>query len=337
MATKETIASLLDEWEPKIRQAFLSSVDEIRSKAEIGRIADMLERGDIHAALRAVHLDPAAFKDLDGAISGSFNAGGSATAGNLPILRDAGGGLVIVRFDGRNIEAENILRTQSSNLVTNIIEDQRTMLRNTLTSGMEAGSNPRTVALDIVGRYNRLTGQREGGFIGLTAAQQQTVAKLSAGLLSGDEQALRDYLTLARRDKRFDRAVLKALEEGKPLDKPTIDRIVSRYKDGLLKLRGETIGRTEALSSLHNAQNEAIRQAILSGAVKPEQVRRIWRSAADDRVRESHRFMNGQSVGLYERFPNGLLYPGEPGAPASEVINCRCNLDIRIDFLANIR
>lgn len=43
--------------------------------------------------------------------------------------------------------------------------------------------------------------------------------------------------------------------------------------------------------------------------------------------RDTHIALNGQKVPQGERFPNSVLrFPGDPEAPASEVINCRCVL-----------
>lgn len=331
--TRKTIEALLDDWEPIIRDAFLAAIDEIRDKAEIGRIVRLLERGDIEAALNAIHLDPAAFREFEESIRRSLIASGSNTAEG--ITRGANGQRLVIRFNARNLGAERWLSEHSSTLVSRIIADQREAVREALRAGMERGDNPRRVALDIVGRVNRKTGRREGGIVGLTKQQERFVQNARDEL--SDPAKMSNYLTRARRDKRFDRTIAKAMREGKPLDKATIDKIVGRYKDGLLKLRGDTIGRTEALASLHQGQMEAFRQAVASGQIRAQDVRRTWKTAGDLRVRHSHRRLNGDTVGLEQRFDNGLLYPGEPGAPVSETANCRCWLDIRIDFLANVR
>ena len=40
--------------------------------------------------------------------------------------------------------------------------------------------------------------------------------------------------------------------------------------------------------------------------------------------RDSHAALDGARVTLGEAFANGLRHPHEPGAPASEIVNCRC-------------
>ncbi|MCG8447860.1 MAG: phage head morphogenesis protein, partial [Hyphomicrobiales bacterium] len=141
------------------------------------------------------------------------------------------------------------------------------------------------------------------------------------------------------RDRRFDRTVAKAIREGRALDRVTVNRIAGRYGDRLLQLRGEAIARSEMLSALQASKLEAFRQAVDSGQVSRETIKRTWRTAGDGRVRDTHNGMNGQTVlGLDAPFisPSGvrLMHPGD--GPAEESINCRCNQEIRIDFLAGV-
>lgn len=53
-----------------------------------------------------------------------------------------------------------------------------------------------------------------------------------------------------------------------------------------------------------------------------------WLTSIDGREREWHGTMDGQIVGIDEPFISGqgneLMFPGDPSAPANEIINCRC-------------
>lgn len=57
---------------------------------------------------------------------------------------------------------------------------------------------------------------------------------------------------------------------------------------------------------------------------------KIWSSSEDSHVRSSHQKMNGQAVGIDERFSNGGRYPGDSLLSAAERINCRCALMFEI-------
>lgn len=331
---QDRIAALLDAWEPKIRDAFLASIADIVDRAQLERIVAALEAGDVEGALRAVNVDPAAFLPLDSAIRQSFLEGGVATASRIPLAVVAD--RVAVRFDARNPTAEAWLANHSSQAVVEIVDDQRAAIRTALTEGMNRGDNPRTTALNIVGRMDPATNRRVGGIIGLTSQQAGYVANARAELLSGDAATMERYFSRARRDKRFDGVVRQAIRAGKPVDGATVTRLTSRYADRLLKLRGENVGRTESMASLNGAQFEAYRQAVQKGSVQPNAVRKVWVATRDLRTRDTHRALNGDSVGLHEAFANGLMYPGDPSGPAAEVINCRCRLNYRIDRLSNL-
>src|SRR5690606_31250157 len=120
----------------------------------------------------------------------------------------------------------------------------------------------------------------------------------------------------------------------------TVQRMIGRYRDNLLRLRGDTIARTETMAALGQSNIEAYRQAIASGKVSADVVYKIWHSTPDGRTRHTHRAMNKQRVGFEAKFvsPSGafLAYPCDPEAPVSETVNCRCWLQIRIDHLAGI-
>lgn len=335
------LADLIDDWEPKLRDAFLQAVSRITDSVVVSRIADKLERGDIEGALAAVNIDPLAFRALDAQISLAYEDGGDFVVPRIPALREPSGDVLKVLFDVRNPRAENWLRERSSSLITEIVEDQRVAVRQHLMAGMEAGLNPRTVALDLVGRKNPATGRREGGVVGLTSSQEGWSRRFAERLASGDPEALKAALRMELRDKRFDGTVLKAIREGKPIPADKRVAMVAAYRDKALKLRGDTIGRTEAMRALHAAQEEAFQQAIDAGQVVEARVYKFWRSAGDFRVRHTHRSMNGQKVAFRAEFvsPSGarLRYPGDERAPASETVMCRCWMECKISYLSALK
>ena len=162
--------------------------------------------------------------------------------------------------------------------------------------------------------------------------------------MSGDPAQLRNYLTRARRDARYDRLVMAAIRDGRPVSAADVDRITARYKDRLLALRGEVIARTETLAGLNAGKEAGIRQLVDSGKVQRSQVKKIWRATGDSRTRDSHMALNGVEVGLDDPFISPLtgaqmMYPHDTsrGAPASETIQCRCFYEVKIDFLAPFR
>lgn len=88
--------------------------------------------------------------------------------------------------------------------------------------------------------------------------------------------------------------------------------------------RAWTIARTETLSAVSAGQDR--KRADFKERFPKSKLMKMWVSAQDDRVRDSHQELDGQSVAEDEEFSNGLKYPREKGGEASEIINCRCTV-----------
>ena len=344
MARKPTYQQVYDDLLSRygviVAEAFKAVVDDLRSRAEIERLVAAITAGDIEAALDALHIDAAAFSPLRDALIQAYGAGGAATAATLP-TRNPLGETLVFRFDPSNPRAETWARVQSSDLITRITDDIRQTARETIVDGLQRGAAPRSTSLNIVGRINRATGKREGGILGLSGPQERAVRTARAELSSGEADSLRAFLGRERRDRRFDRTIEKAIREGKPLPKAQADKMITAYERRLLELRGQMIARTETLTSLNAAQQESLQQAVDTGKIAANQVRRVWKATGDARTRDTHAAMSGNSVGLNEAFtsPSGarLMFPGDPSAPASERISCRCWMMPRVDWAANLR
>ena len=220
---------------------------------------------------------------------------------------------VVQSFGGRNERAERIALELGSKLVTEVVDDTRVMIAQTIRAGLEAGAGPLRTALDIGGRV--VNGKRQGGLVGLDSRRAGWVQNYRAKLLA----------------------------EGRPQSQ--IDRMAQQYSNKLLRQRGETIARTETLKALNAGRQEALDQLIENpnNDVRAEDVVRAWDSTGEDgRTRQSHLDADKQDpVPQGQAFIVGgysLMYPGDSsmGAPPSETINCRCYSDIRIDFFARL-
>lgn len=332
-----TFEELLDQYEPRIAAAFREAIEAIRSTVILARVVERLERGDVAGALDALQIDKEAFSLLEIALQEAFTAGGAGIVAELPRITDPNGNRIVFSFGVRNYSAEQILRELSASMVTHIANDQREGIRFALQQGLSRGQNPRSTALDIIGRQNPVTRRREGGIIGLTRHQIEFIERARANLASGDPKLMRQYLSLATRDKRFDRSVTAAINAGKPVPVDMLTKIIGRLSDRNLKLRGEMLARTETMMALGSAREEGVRQQINSGKVQVQDVTKTWRTAGDKRVRHTHQALNGKSVGVDESFTSlsgaSLRFPGDPRAPISEISGCRCWLEYKIDYI----
>ncbi len=324
---------LTEKFGPEVADAYLAAVRDLTSEVELQKLILAIKRRDLQAALDALHITRSAFQPLESKLTEAFIAGGQGAVASMPASVSIG-----FRFDPGNQRAAAIIRQTAGRLITRLTEEELAQAREILADGMVRGAGPRSVALDLVGRQSRITGNREGGLIGLTRGQREAVAKARAELSSNDPAMLRSYLRRGRRVKYpFDRVVTKAMREGTSLTPEFVDRASRAYSSSLLKYRGEVIGRTEGAPAVRAAKREAYQQLVDDGRVDAQTIVRTWHTVKDGRERETHGAMNGQAVvGLDAPFqsPGGamLRHPGDGslGAPASEIVSCRCDESIAV-------
>lgn len=341
MASNRTpFDQLVDKFEPEVRAAFLESYERIKASitpSMLKRIVAELDKGNIEAAIDLMGIDRAAFGGLEMAISDAFNRGGIAMAADV-IVRDPAGSRVALSFGVRNLVAEAILRDFSAQLVTRETEQTKALLRINLSEGLARGDNPTRTALQAVGKVNRVTGKREGGYIGLSGPQERTQAKARQALLAGDVEGMQEYLQLKQGDKRFDAAVTKAIKAGRPVSAADVDKVIGRLNDRQLKFRADVIALNETRGALAMAKDEGIRQGIESGKIDARDVTKTWGRTISESPRSQHVAMRGQTVPYDQSFvaPDGTLipYPHAPGLPARHTVGCNCPVSYKIDYTA---
>lgn len=120
----------------------------------------------------------------------------------------------------------------------------------------------------------------------------------------------------------------QALADGEA-EGENIDKLAKRVRGvfgNATRTRARTIARTEVAGAVNDASFTAAKQA---GATH-----KVWLSAIDPRTRRSHIAADGQRVRIGEPFIVGgtlLDHPGSIGAPAAEVVNCRCTMLLEVD------
>lgn len=333
-------ALLIQSLEPVIKSGWDSSIQMIRRLARLNAVESWISEGNFADLIRSLGISEARYLlDMVESVREAYKRAGQAYMDRWPPQIVDGRRYPAV-FNIQNPDAERFLRSVAGEKITGqISQGQREAVRVALDAGMARGDNPRRTALNIVGRIDRATGRRSGGVLGLTEQMATSVERARAELLSGNPGQLNTYLTRSRRDRRFDALVQRALRDGTPVGRADVERMMARYSDRLLQLRGETIARTETQRAVGHAALQSLRQGVEDGVLDPSQIKRVWRSSGrDGRTRGSHLEMEGQPVGLEEafRFPAGgsAMFPGDDslGAPAAETINCRCRVEEQVEW-----
>lgn len=338
MTPQQKLVALIATMTAEVRDTFLAAIQAVTDSVLISELTEAIEAGQYERVFALLNMTAPVFRPFTRALETAFESFGEWKGSTFPKRIQTPAGSMMFRFDMTNERAEKWLKDQSSGLISRLQDQTRQSVRNIMTEGMQAGRNPRSVALDIVGRYDPVTGKRVGGIIGLTANQENWVKSARVKL----EQLDKSYFDMGLRDKRFDGIVQKAIDAGKPLPAETVDRLITRYKDNALKARAENIARIEMAQSLNQSEYEATKQAVASGAIRAQAVTREWDSAGDNHVRPAHRIMDGQRVGLDEAFvaPDGqkLMFPGDTslGASADLTNGCRCRVKTVIDWFDGV-
>lgn len=314
------IEHLLDAAEPRIARAFRAAIKELGDEIDLKEIERLLINGDIEGALRYTVV---VAERIGEASTVTFITSGQDTARFL-----SGLDLGTIMFSQINVRAVQAMQVNNLRLINEFTAEQRRATRLALLDGIARGLNP----------VDQARAFRDS--VGLTERQQAAVINYRR-LLTGDAAEQREALTRELRDRRYDRSVQRSIKTGEALTPTQIDRMVTRYSERYVKYRAETIGRTEALRSVHQGVNEGYEQAIEAGKIDAADLERTWDSSKDKRVRRTHRFLNGQKRpwGGTWATENGIIrYPGDPEAAAEETIQCRCLLTTRIkNALKSIR
>jgi len=306
----ERLRRLMARQSPRFAAGFQLLVGQIKEAADLKVIADLIEQGNLELAFTTTL---ASTTKLGNLYVDSFMAAAKDTAEflNRNIQQ------IVFDFDQTNPWAMQVARENQLRLVAQFSETQRRATRAALIQGVKDGANPIAQARNF----------RDS--IGLTERQVHAVNNYKR-LLSEGDQAVFDR---ALRDKRFDSVVRRSIENGKPLTRTQINRMVDRYRQRYIQYRSRVIARTESLKSVHQGKAAMYGQAITEGSLDANNLSQTWETSKRHNVRDSHSAMHGQEQPWGSVFVSGkgntALHPIGFGV-AEEDIQCVCALATRI-------
>lgn len=320
MNAREVIQAI-EGMEPAAQRAYLAQIANTIDAATLAEVERAIQGGDSDAVMALLPLG--LFAGLIEILRAAFIKGG---AGEMPGIKAPG---VSKELDVNTPEASSFLSAQAKTIIDQAAIDEAKAIRVVLDAAKLSGQSARKTALDLVGRTSKQTGKRSGGVVGLSGNFAESVTNARTQLSSADGLQLRQYLTRSRRDRRFDGTVRAAIKSGKGLKVEDINKIVGRYADRLLVTQAETIAQTFVAEAFNEGRDQAWRQVIDRSKGRLT-LAKTWKSRGDEKVRNSHAAMNGQTVPKDQPFvsPRGalLMFPCDSslGAPLSERARCRC-------------
>lgn len=141
------------------------------------------------------------------------------------------------------------------------------------------------------------------------------------------KRKLNEAKDMAWNMRQIDSAVLQGILQGESIKDMSkrILPIVNNNKDSAIRA-----ARTMTTAAENMGRQDGYDRFEAMGGV----VNKVWIATPDKRVRDWHLSMDGQEVGIHDKFVDGngdkLMYPGDPTAPGRTVWNCRCTMRSQI-------
>jgi uncharacterized protein with gpF-like domain len=263
-------------------------------------ITDIIQSGNLDRLVTEALTDAVfdrAFIPLRERLRETMRSGFKYATPSLPGAGKVDGTLAIA-FDHLSPDVVTAIRKLDSAVLTTLKTETREVVRTTIEEGIKLGQGPRTTA-----RLLR-------SVIGLGPSQVEQVNNYRDALLGQNGRSLSSY-TL--RDKRVDGMLAK-----KPLTPAQVERYVEAYRKRRIALNAEAVSRTATLDAFKAGQMASWQNAIDAGIVDGNKLTKTWKGVMDERERDEHIAMEGETVPFDAPYSNGEDVPG------SSTYNCRC-------------
>lgn len=313
--TEAEYNAALDEIERRLAAAYIAQATALRGTLTLQQIGLMVASGNLLMLERSY--EQAKYNGFLEVVRGAYMQGGMAEGGS--------------DFDIRRPSAQAWLDENARSFLTAQASAQGSAIRLTVQLGQARDDSVRKIAENVIGQKSPLSGERSGGAIGLGPQEIQWLENARDQLLNNDP----GYFSRVRRDRRFDGIVQRAIDTGQRIPREKIDQIVQRYSERLQVTRTENVASINALEA-YNAGRQQYYNQLVEDGTPAERITKRWKSRGDEKVRASHRIMNGQKVrgdGFFIT-PRGarMRNPGDMsgGAGLDEVARCRCRAIYKI-------
>ena len=178
--------------------------------------------------------------------------------------------------------------------------------------------------------YTAYTIEKVAGNVGFTLFDEQTVKRLiveQPNLMPNypATRAVKRGIDLAYSKQQITASVTSGILQGKPIGK-IADDLQGRI-DGMERASAIRAARTAVTGAQNAGRQDTYMQAEAMGI----KVRKRWVATKDERTRDSHALLDGQTVDADKPFTSALgskmMFPGDRnGAVAADLYNCRCTM-----------
>lgn len=236
-------------------------------------------------------------------------------------------------IDGFRKSAEIIWRAHANTLLSKDAHEiadlvQALLPDETASKSMQSKARSKERAMDAVTRY--LEGDSQKAWSRSITPLAKQAAERSGAVVAADMDityqllhpnlvkfAQKNTAKLVKGVSKTTKSLVSDIVQGGLDAGATNNQIAVLIKDatGFSTSRAQLIARTETTKAFNGAPEESLAAYGKSAGII---YTKEWSTAGDDKVRDEHDAMEGETVPVGETFSNGLLYPGEP--------NCRCSV-----------
>ena len=283
---------------PDLRRAYLAGVTALQARLSARDVEALIATGSVMQVMETALSDAglnAAFSKFRATMQVLTRDAVPYFGKDIPGVHPKIG----VTFDYLNPKVVEAVKRMDTEMMRGLADSVRETVRTAIHTGLEAGVNPRETA----------RGLRQ--VLGLAPNQLEAVTNYERSLRGIDGAG--NPLTRALRDKRFDATVRKG-----DLTEPQIQKMVDAYRRRMVAFNAETQARTATLDALKLGQELSWRDAMDKGFVPSGALVKQWKGVMDDRERDEHIAMEGETVPFDQPYSNGEMVPGE------STYNCRC-------------
>lgn len=290
---------------PEVRAALISGYTRLLTTLSEAQVATFLEHGGVEHLIANALDDKVlaeAFRPLRATVNDGLRQSTTYHARDLPAIVPRE---VAASFNVLSPHVIEAIRTLDTRVLSSLSKSVRDTVREHVATGLQEGLGSRAIA----------RGMRE--VIPLAPNQSEAVRNFRRALLRDPGAA--NPLDYKLRDHRFDRTIRNALSGEAPgLTKGQVSTYVDAYRRHMVAFNAQTNANTTALDTFKEGQHLAWDNAVEAGLVAQEDLTKTWRGVLDDREREEHLAMEGETVSADEPYSNGQMEPGD------DEYNCRC-------------